>query len=59
MSKKCIICGEEAVLQVKGTNNYYCKKCALEYFGDLTLLVKIEEEANKLKKFVDDKLKGA
>jgi hypothetical protein len=57
MPKKCIICGQEAKHQVKGTNNYYCDECADTLFGDPSLLVRVEEEARKLKALVDNKLK--
>ncbi|MEM4711118.1 MAG: hypothetical protein QXL18_04165 [Candidatus Woesearchaeota archaeon] len=40
-NKKCIICFEDAKYSLKGTNNYYCKDCALENFSDLKLLKKI------------------
>ncbi len=56
MSKRCIICDEDAVYQVKGTNNYYCKDCAKEYFNDVKLLVKIEDEISAMKKFVEEKV---
>ena len=54
MPKKCYICEEPAVYQIKGTANYYCKKCAKELFNDTKLLLKIEEEAKKLKKFIEN-----
>ncbi|MBS3143139.1 hypothetical protein J4464_07155 [Candidatus Woesearchaeota archaeon] len=43
MAKKCIICGEEAILVIKGTNDVYCKNCAEENFDDISYLEKIEE----------------
>ncbi|MBW2987942.1 hypothetical protein DRJ48_01600 [Candidatus Woesearchaeota archaeon] len=57
MGKKCIICGEEAKYQVKHTNNYYCENCAKHYFSDTKLLIELEQEAQRLKQFVDSKLK--
>ncbi len=39
--KKCIICGEDAKYSMKGTNDAYCKDCALEHFSDLGYLKKI------------------
>lgn len=56
MSKKCIICGEEAEFCVKGTSDYYCEECAEENFSDLTLLQKLEEEAKRLKEYIKEKM---
>lgn len=53
MGKKCSICGEEALYQLKGNSDYYCTECATENFADLSLLVKVEKEAQCLKRFVD------
>lgn len=58
MSKKCILCGQEASYCIKGTNNYYCKDCALEHFGDLSMLVQVEEVAKKIKSLVEDRNKA-
>jgi hypothetical protein len=55
MVKKCVDCDNEAKFKIKDTSEYYCQECAEEHFSDLTLLVKLEEEAIKLKKFLDDK----
>ena len=55
MTKKCTVCGEqEAKFVIKGTTNYYCEECAQEMFDDITVLQTVEEQANKLKKIVDD-----
>ncbi|MBT4540343.1 hypothetical protein HOC35_02420 [Candidatus Woesearchaeota archaeon] len=56
MGKRCTICEEEAKLKIKGTSDYYCDECARENFGDITVLVRIEEEAKKLKAIVDEKI---
>jgi hypothetical protein len=56
MPKKCIICGEEARFAVKDTSDFYCEPCAGEQFGDIAMLVKVEDQASKLKKVIDDKL---
>lgn len=40
-NKKCVICFKAAKYLLKGTNNYYCKDCALENFSDLKHLKKI------------------
>ena len=50
MTKKCIICGEEANLKIKDTSDYYCGECAKDNFGDVSVLIKVEEEAKALKK---------
>lgn len=56
MAKKCIICEEkEAKYAVKGSNEVYCEECAKEHFADISLLVKVEEQAKKLKALVDEK----
>ena len=56
MGKKCIICGAEATFCIKGTSDYYCQECAEEHFADLSVLEKVEDEAQKLKKFIDEKM---
>ena len=53
MGKKCIICDAEATHKIKDTSDYYCPECAQENFADLSLLVKVEEEAQRLKAFVE------
>ena len=58
MNKHCIICNESAVYKIKDTSDYYCDDCAQENFADISLLVKVEEEAQKLKQFVEEKTKG-
>ena len=55
MGKRCIICEKEANFKVKNTSEYYCGECAEENFGDVSLLVSIEEQAKKLKAMVDEK----
>ncbi|MBD3312957.1 hypothetical protein GF345_00785 [Candidatus Woesearchaeota archaeon] len=55
MAKKCIICGDEADLSIKGSSENYCKECAEEHFADTNLLVKVEEEAKKIKDLVEHK----
>ncbi|MBS3168897.1 hypothetical protein J4210_00285 [Candidatus Woesearchaeota archaeon] len=56
MSKKCIICNAEAGYMIKDTSDYYCGECAEEHFGDITLLVKMEAEAQKLKELFRDQI---
>lgn len=58
MAKKCIICGKPAQFKIKDSNEYYCEECAQENFADLSLLQKVEEEAQILKKFVQEKTDG-
>ncbi len=58
MNKHCIICNEGAVYKIKDTSDYYCDSCAEENFADISLLVKVEEEAQKLKQIVEERLKG-
>ena len=56
MGKKCIICNEEAIYRIRDTSDYYCQDCAEENFGDLNVLVKMEEEAQALKKIIEEKI---
>ncbi len=42
MTKKCIICGSEAVFGIKDSSESYCKECAEEHFDDLSYLEKLE-----------------
>ncbi len=55
MGKKCIICDEEAIFKIKDTSGYYCQDCAEENFADTTILVKVEEEAQRLKEYIEQK----
>ena len=56
MAKRCSICEkEEATLMVKDSNNYYCKECADENFDDISFLQTVEEQAQKLKKLIEEK----
>lgn len=54
MSKKCIICKTEAAYMIKDTSDYYCEECAEENFGDVALLIKVEDEAKKLNELEND-----
>jgi hypothetical protein len=56
--KKCIICEGEAEFVIKGTSDYYCKKHAEEYFGDISVLQTIEEQAQYLKDLIKERLDG-
>ncbi|MBI4983320.1 hypothetical protein HZC32_01635 [Candidatus Woesearchaeota archaeon] len=58
MTKKCIICNHEAMYRVKDSPDFYCKECAEENFGDLNLLMRVEEEAQKLKEVVKQRMRG-
>lgn len=53
MGKKCIICEGDAQFAVKGTSDFYCPPCAEENFGDVNLLIAIEEQARQLKEATD------
>ncbi len=50
-----MVCTEEAAYKIKDTSDYYCPECAQENFADLTLLVKVEEEAQRLKELIEDR----
>ncbi|NQV91527.1 hypothetical protein HQ489_03555 [Candidatus Woesearchaeota archaeon] len=56
MGKKCIECGDEAEYKIKDSSDYYCRECAEEHFGDLDLLIVLEDEAQHLKDFVNKKI---
>jgi len=57
MPKKCIVCEEkDAEFTIKGSSKGYCKECAEEHFGDISVLVKVEEQAKKIKEIVDSKI---
>ena len=53
--KKCIICHTQAQYAIKDTTDYYCADCAIENFGGVDVLVSIEEQAQALKKAIDEK----
>ncbi|MEM4267303.1 MAG: hypothetical protein QXK37_00565 [Candidatus Woesearchaeota archaeon] len=57
MPKKCIICGLEAKYVIKDTSDFYCAMCAEEQFGSVDMLIKVEEQAAKLKRLIDEKQK--
>jgi hypothetical protein len=57
MAKKCIVCGEKANFRIKQGNEFYCEECAQMQFGNIALLEKIESDAKKLKKYIEDKQK--
>ncbi len=47
LEKKCIICDDNAKYSIKGSSDWYCKDCAIEYFGDIKHLKKITIEVDK------------
>ena len=55
MAKKCIICGEKAEFQIKNGSESYCEECAQMQFGDIALLQKLETDAKKLKRYLEEK----
>ncbi len=56
MAKKCIMCGEEAKYCIKDTSDYYCEECAVESFNDISVLVKVEEQAQRLKEVIKERM---
>jgi hypothetical protein len=38
---------------IKDSNDFYCEDCAIDNFDDVSALVKVEEQAKKLKQLVD------
>ena len=57
MPKRCIVCTEEATFRIKDTSDYYCDQCADDNFADLSMLLKVEEEARLLKGLVAEKMR--
>ena len=55
MTKRCIICNEEAKFHIKDTSDFYCQSCAEENFADLSILMNVEEEAQRLKEVIKEK----
>ncbi len=56
MEKKCLVCNGNAEYMIKDSTDFYCESCATDYFADLDMLCKVEEEAQKLKEFLNDKV---
>ncbi len=51
LDKKCVMCDDVAKYSIKGSNEWYCKECATEYFGDVKHLKKnIEIKSNDTKR---------
>ncbi len=51
---KCVICGDKADFLVKGTSDYYCEECAKDCFSDLNLLQTVEQQAQQVKKLIEE-----
>ncbi|MCK4589808.1 MAG: hypothetical protein KAT77_05150 [Nanoarchaeota archaeon] len=56
MAKKCMICENNAEYEVKGGSAFYCEECAKENFSDISFLIKVEEQAQKLKKVLKERM---
>lgn len=56
MVKKCIICNAPATYQIKDNSDYYCAECAEDNFADLSVLMRVEAEAQKLQAFVEERV---
>ena len=56
MPKKCFICEKPAEFCIKDSSECYCIKCAKEHFSDLSYLVKLEEDAKKIRELLSQKL---
>jgi len=52
---ECFICGQKAQYTIKGTKTGYCEAHAKECFGDTSYLALIEDEAKRLKAFIQSK----
>ena len=55
MDNKCLICSAKAKFKISSTNDYYCEDCAVEFFGDISCLLKVDTESKKIKQIIDDK----
>jgi non-canonical purine NTP pyrophosphatase (RdgB/HAM1 family) len=49
LEKKCSVCGDVANYSIKGSSDWYCKDCAIEYFGDLKHLKKTSSNSSQAK----------
>lgn len=47
MGKKCLICEGPAQYTIKDTSDFYCTDCAEEQFGDVDMLVKLDDNKTK------------
>jgi non-canonical purine NTP pyrophosphatase (RdgB/HAM1 family) len=47
LEKKCVMCNDAAKYSIKGSNEWYCKSCAIEYFGDIKHLKKSNIDSDK------------
>ncbi len=56
MAKKCIICEKQAEYEVKGGSASYCEDCAKENFSDISFLIKVAEQAQKLKEVLKERM---
>lgn len=56
MAKKCLICEKPAEYEIKGGSASYCENCAKESFSDVSFLVKVEEEAQRLKEVLKGRM---
>jgi hypothetical protein len=56
MSKRCLICEQEATYAIKNTKDYYCKECAQDQFGDISYLVSIENDKGLQEKNAIEKM---
>lgn len=56
MDKKCLICSADAQYMIKDSTDFYCKGCATDFFADLGMLLKVEKEAQKLKRYLNKKV---
>jgi uncharacterized Zn ribbon protein len=56
MGKKCIICEDEAAYRIKDSTEFYCLECADEHFSDITMLEKVEQQAQKLKEMIEERI---
>ncbi|MBT4539261.1 hypothetical protein HOI26_02545 [Candidatus Woesearchaeota archaeon] len=58
MQKKCVVCDAEALYKIKNISEFYCHNCAEEHFGDVEMLVTLEEEARRLKQYIKERLQN-
>ena len=50
------MCGEKADYCIKDTSDYYCEECAVDSFNDISVLLKVEEQAKALKEIIKERM---
>ena len=59
MTKRCIVCNAGAEFRIKDTSDFYCQDCAEENFADLTMLINVEEEAQRFRQVLQSRMESS